>query len=119
MREACDASALLYLMPEELTERELPGMPEPKAPKPGSMAAIKHELRLYKTLVAEEGGLVPPSVGADVLGVGRSCVDDLTKRGKLSLFVVFGRPYLSLRELESRLGSVRDRGGRPRRLAVA
>lgn len=101
-------------MPTELTEPQLPGMPEPKAPKAGTLAALKHEWTLFRKLTIEHEGLIQPFVAAVVLGVSRARVHQLMAHGQLEVFELFGKPYLSARSVDERRDSELSKGGRPR-----
>ena len=101
-------------MPNDLTEPTLPGMPEPKSPKPGSLGALKLEWIRFRKLANEHEGLIQPAVAAVVLGVSRARVHQLMAHGQLEVFELFGKPYISALSVDERRNCELSKGGRPR-----
>lgn len=80
-------------------EQELPGMPEKRAPRPGSMGWAKAEWHRFRTLSAIHGGLTQPSMAAMALGVSRQRVHQLVQEDLLTVHYIFGKPYIACNEL--------------------
>lgn len=78
---------------------ELPGMPEPAPLRPGTGAWAKHELQRFQEISIAEGGLIPPSVAAELMGLHRSRVGQFMETGQLHRVEIAGRPYVSVREV--------------------
>lgn len=61
-------------------------LPEAKAPKPGSLAALRDEFRRFRAISLEEGGLITQSQAARYLGVHPARVLALVRKGTLRAF---------------------------------
>jgi hypothetical protein len=74
----------------------------------------KDEFSLYLELIAAEGGLMTAAQASAVLGVSQPTVLSLAKRGKVQSWPFWGQRMVSVRDIQHRLVSPRDKGGRPR-----
>ncbi len=82
-------------------DRELPLNDERRAPRKGSIAWTLSEVRRFRDLSREHGGLTSPNFAAIALGVSRSRVSQLMQAGRLPHVEVLGRPYVLCDELEA------------------
>lgn len=89
---------------------ELPGMPAPVPAREGTGAWAKYQLKLFHELSVSEGGLMPPTVAADITGLSRARIAQLLDAGQLRRVEVAGRPYVSVREVEGLLTRHRPSG---------
>lgn len=79
----------------------------------------KDETTAFLEVSAAEGGLMTAAQAAIVLGVCRQSVMQSIERGKLRSWQFFGRPMVSNVDVVARLKGPREKGGRPRKEAVA
>lgn len=85
-----------------LTKREALGVSEAWQALMGLIAYTK-----------EHGRLVPVSLAAAALGVGRTRIDELVFQGRLQRVDVWGHVFIGGRSLEVHAQAIRSKGGRP------
>jgi hypothetical protein len=73
---------------------------EQPTPRKGSKAWTMIELRRFRALSREHGGLTNPTFAALLLGVSRQRVHQLMMEGKLPFHDIIGRPFIQCDVLE-------------------
>jgi hypothetical protein len=82
-------------------QNELPGMPAPEAPRKGSFAHTRRELRRFLELSKKHQGLTQVCVAAIAIGVSRQRAYQLVNDGRIQSFDIFGKVYLPCDEVEA------------------
>lgn len=102
--DECYLQAMIAMQPE------LSGMPEPAPLRKGTGAWAKHELSRFELISIAEGGLMPPAVAAELMGLSRVRVAQFMETGQLTRFEIADRPYVSVKQVEGLLAANRPTG---------